>query len=528
MLQDTLVSLSLPYIMHTREEYFIGVDIGTSSSKALAFTLSGKIASQHQISLQINHPNKSQSEQNPNAVLQATTQVIRRVVKEMQYPPLAVSFSSAMHSIMAVDKKGAPLTPLLLWSDNRSHEEAAHLKRKKQAIEFYRHTGTPIHPMSPLCKLLWWRNHQKSIFDKAHKFISAQEYVFHHYFGKYIIGYSQASATGLFDHQELKWHQPALEYTSISKEKLSQLVPSTHIIKGLRSEAASQLGLDKQTSFIIGASDGCLANLGSGVIHQGEMALSIGTSGAVRITRSNPIKVSQDNQGSIFNYLLTEKEFVSGGAINNGGNVLNWYKNNFLKGGEKATGYETIIKQAMASSAGARGLLFLPYIHGERAPFWDANAKGCFFGISHQHQINDFSRAILEGICFALAQNIHIINNNMAEEINAIHVSGGFTQSKAWVQLLTDIIGKEVKVSNTADASALGAVFMGMKALGIIPEWSEIEKYFKKPIIFQPQKKDKKIYDRNYAVFSKMYAITQPLSREMSAWKDEPSKPQKP
>src|SRR5699024_1786823 len=131
MLQDTLVSLSLPYIMHTREEYFIGVDIGTSSSKALAFTLSGKIASQHQISLQINHPNKSQSEQNPNAVLQATTQVIRRVVKEMQYPPLAVSFSSAMHSIMAVDKKGAPLTPLLLWSDNRSHEEAAHLKRKK-------------------------------------------------------------------------------------------------------------------------------------------------------------------------------------------------------------------------------------------------------------------------------------------------------------------------------------------------------------------------------------------------------------
>ncbi len=517
MLQDTLVSLSLPYIMHTREEYFIGVDIGTSSSKALAFTLSGKTASLHQIALQTNHPNKNQSEQNPKDVLQATTQVIRAVVKDMKYSPLAVSFSSAMHSIMAVNKKGIPLTPLLLWSDNRSQEEASLLKKGKQALEFYRQTGTPIHPMSPLCKLLWWRNHQNKIFNKAAKFISAQEFVFHHYFGKYIIGYSQASATGLFNHQELKWHQPALAYTRISKEKLSQPVPSSHIIKGLSAEAASQLGLDKQTPFIIGASDGCLANLGSGVIHQGEMALSIGTSGAVRITRNNPIKVSRDNQGCIFNYLLTKKEFVSGGAINNGGNVLNWYKNNFLEGREKEAAYETIIKQAMASTAGARSLLFLPYIHGERAPYWDANAKGCFFGISHQHQINDFSRAILEGICFALAQNIHIINNNITEEINAIHVSGGFTHSEAWVQLLTDILGKEVQISNTADASALGAVFMGMKALGIIQEWSEIEKYFKKPIVFHPKKKDKKIYDRNYAVFSKMYAIMQPLYHEMNS-----------
>ncbi len=495
----------------SKSDYILGVDIGTSSSKALAFTLDGKVKNQHQITYKTQHPKPGYSEQKPDDILKAIIGVIHKVLKEMDQQPLCVSFSSAMHSLMAVDKKGEPISSLIIWSDARSLKEAEAFKKQKQAIDIYKHTGTPIHAMSPFCKLLWWSKNEKESFKKVAKFISIKEYVFSRFFGTYLASYSLASATGLFDHKKLTWYEPALDIIHLKKDRLSDPVSPTHLCKGLKSEYAKQTGLNKTIPFVMGAGDGCLANLGTGVTQKGEMAVTIGTSGAVRLFSNQPIK---DKEGRIFNYLLLEKEYISGGAINNGGVLLDWYRHHFLK--EDIT-YDDVLKSAFSAEAGCRGLLFLPYLQGERSPMWDAKARGGFIGITNNHEKQHFARAILEGICYSLYHSAEIIEE-ITDGIKEVYVSGGFTQSKEWVQLITDVFNKKVKVSGHGDASSVGAAILGMKAIGVIKDWKEAEKHIPITATYTPKKRQTKIYHRNFELFAKMYDTLCPAMHEIATW----------
>lgn len=498
------------------KEYILGVDIGTSSSKALAFTLQGSIAAQHQIKYRTKHPRPGYSEQNPDSLLHAITGVIRETVKLMGGQPICVSFSSAMHSLMAVDKKGDPISPLMLWSDNRSLKAASAFKKEEQAMAFYQHTGTPIHPMSPFCKLLWWKENEPDTFKSVSKFISIKEYIFSRFFGSYRIGYSLASATGLFDHQALKWYEPALDYAGIHTDKLSEAVSSTHLLKGLKPDYARQTGLEKNIPFVMGAGDGCLANLGTGVTAKGELAITIGTSGAVRIFSDKPVV---DDQGRIFNYLLMADEYISGGAINNGGLLLDWYRLQFLKMQPDELTYDEVIKEAFTAETGCKGLLFLPYLLGERAPMWDPGARGGFIGISHLHEQQHFARAIIEGICYSLYHNAGIIKKS--NPIQRIYASGGFTRSRKWVQMLTDLLGQEVNVSGQGDASSVGAAIMGMKALGIINNWAEAEQYLPVAATFKPQEEQTAIYRRNFSLYAQLYDMLKPAMHEVAEWQED-------
>lgn len=500
---------------HTNKAYILGVDIGTSSSKALAFTLDGRIKAQHQIKYRTQHPKPGYSEQNPDDLLNAVIGVIRKTVKEMEgQQPLCVSFSSAMHSLMAVDKKGDPLSQLIIWSDNRSLKEATQFKQKDLAIEIYRHTGTPIHPMSPFSKLLWWSKNEKLSFKETAKFISIKEYLFSRLFGDYLASYSLASATGLFDHQALRWYKPALDLIGIKEDRLSLPVPPTHICKGLKGDYSSQTGLQKDIPFVTGAGDGCLANLGTGVTQRGELAVTIGTSGAVRLFNNQPV---DDEKGRIFNYLLMENEYISGGAINNGGVLLDWYRIHFLKENIDTLSYDDVIRNAFSAETGCRGLLFLPYLLGERAPMWDARARGGFIGIANYHEKQHFARAIIEGICYSLYHSAKIIDQ-ITHDIRGVYVSGGFTHSKEWIQMLTDLFDKEVKVSGHGDASSVGAVILGMKALGIIDQWQEAEKHLPITATYTPQQNRTAIYRRNFDLFAKMYETLRPAMHEIAGW----------
>lgn len=504
--------------MARQKDYILGVDIGTSSSKALAFTLEGTVAAQHQIKYRSSHPRPGYSEQNPDQLLNAITGVIRETVKQMDSQPLCVSFSSAMHSIMAVDKKGDPISPLLLWSDNRSLREAEAFKNTELAIPFYQHTGTPIHPMSPFCKLRWWAKNEPDTFASAAKFISIKEYIFSRFFGQYQVGYSLASATGLFDHQALKWYEPALDYAGISASQLSEAVSSTQLIKGLKADYVRLTGLEKNIPFVMGAGDGCLANLGTGVTQKGELAVTVGTSGAVRLFSNEPV---MDENGSVFNYLLMENEYISGGAINNGGILLDWYRFHFLKLRAENMTYDEVISEAFHAEAGCKGLLFLPYLLGERAPMWDARARGGFIGISHLHEKQHFARAIIEGICYSLYHNTGILQK--MNNIRGIYVSGGFTRSRQWVQMLTDIFGQEVKVSGHGDASSVGAAILGMKALGMINNWEEAEQHLPVTATYRPEEKQTAIYRRNFALYARLYNMLEPAMHLIAEWqgKDE-------
>ena len=310
-------------------KYILGIDIGTTNTKAVAFDLQGKPVAQANSTYPFISTQPGYHELDPQVLFVAVTEVMKAVLEITASEELAcIAFSSAMHGLIAVDEKGHPLTNMITWADLRSKEYAMRLKFSELGHKLYERTGTPVHPMAPLCKLMWLRDQEPEIFTRAHKFIAIKEYVFFHFFGEFVIDHSVASSTGLFDIYNLEWNQDALNITGLNENRLSKLVKTTYIMRGLAPNYAAMLGIDANTPFVVGASDGCLAHIGSNAFEAGDVSLTIGTSGAVRMMIDKP---ALDPKQRIFNYVLTENQYLSGGALNNGGNVMQWFARNFLK-----------------------------------------------------------------------------------------------------------------------------------------------------------------------------------------------------
>lgn len=489
-------------------KYIIGVDIGTSGTKAIAFNISGTVIFSAHIAYNSIVPNPGENEIDANILLDATVKTIRRVIKNTDANEcLGIAFSSAMHSIMAIDKDAKPLTNIITWADLRSKEYSEKIRDTQRGETIYERTGTPVHPMTPLCKLMWMKDHQPDIFSAAYKFISIKEFIWFHFFGKFQVDYSIASGTGLFDIRSFNWYKDALEVAGIRENNLSTPVSTLHIETELVKKYQKKMGLPLSIPFVIGASDGVLANLGSGAISAGELALTIGTSGAVRMASAQP---KHDPKKRIFNYILTEQLYISGGPVNNGGNTIKWYVDNFMrKPTSRKKDFSTYVKEAASVPVGAGGLIFLPYLFGERAPIWDANAKAVFFGIQPNHDALHFLRAVMEGISLSLYQ-IGLSLEQTIGPAKKIYASGGFIQSSLWLQMIADIFNKEVLVMNVADASAIGAAMVGLLALGIIKDLAETKTMIKIQQTYVPDPSIHDSYMKNFPLFEKLYEKLKP------------------
>jgi gluconokinase len=444
------------------------------------------------------------SEQDPQLIFEAVLGVLGKALDNIHDKENlgAVCFSAAMHSLMAININGKPLTSLLTWADTRSRRYAALLKDTEAGKRIYLDSGTAVHPMSPLCKIAWIRNELPEVFAGTYKFISIKEFIFYKLFGQFKVDYSVASATGLFNNFTLKWNEESLSFAGIDENYLSEPVPVTHAETALLPEYVQRFNLNRQLTFYIGASDGCLAILGSGATRPDEAGLTIGTSGAIRKLSAEPL---QDKQGRLFNYLLTENLFMSGGGTNNGGIVLKWFAENILdKTFASDEAFSWFMQTAAQSPAGSRSLIFLPYVNGERSPVWDADARGVFMGVSSLHGKQDMMRAVLEGICFSLYQILQAMETN-GPAINTVYASGGFINSDLWLQMLADILNKKVIVSHAADASAMGAIFLALYALGEIKEWHETKPMVETSAVYTPDPAAHEIYLKNFRVFEKLY-----------------------
>jgi len=489
----------------------IGLDIGTSSTKAIAFGSTGEIIAEHKISYPILNPKSDYFEQDPEEIFQAVIESIAFVSNTLkankQYTLSGIGISCAMHSLIAVGEKGNPLTNCIIWADSRSKGFATQIKNSTEGHDIYMKTGTPIHPMSPLCKLAWMRENMKEIFDASYKFISIKEYVCYKLFKTYMVDYSIASATGLFNIHSLEWYLPALKVAGISSQQLSEPVPITTVLSNLDIVFADLMGLKGSIPFVIGGSDGCLANLGVNAIKPGDAAVTIGTSGAIRVMTNKP---NTDTKARIFSYLLTEDKFVLGGAVNNGGVILRWFKENFadeevsdaLKDGTDV--YDALIKKAATIPPGSDGLVFLPYLMGERAPHWNTNVKGVFFGMQLLHTKAHFIRAVLEGIIFGI-YSVGKVLEETTGDINVIFANGGFAKSSDWVQMLADVFNKKVLIAESYESAALGAAIVAFKALGIIDRFEDIGRLV--PIVDEltPNLINHHVYMKNFALFERLY-----------------------
>ena len=445
--------------------YIIGCDIGTTNVKSVAFdSVSGKIIAIHNESYEMIHPRPEWSEQNPEEIFQAACRTLQVVTKatEGNGELLGISFSAAMHGVLALDENGKHLTGLIIWADNRSSDIAFKLKASRIGKKIYENNGTPIHAMTPVCKLLWLKENEPEIYKNAYRFVGIKEYVIYRLTNKFLVDYSIASATGMFNIRELKWDEYTLKKLGLKTSKLSDAVSPYHIEK---LPANNLAGLPEGTLLVMGASDGCLANLGSGAITTGSMAVTIGTSAAVRICSDEPYT---DSLTQTFCYILDENTYIVGGPSNNGAVIFEWLMNTFFPNEE----FDTVFELASKIQAGSDGLLFYPYLLGERAPLWSSEVRGGFTGLDIQHTKPHFARAVMEGILL----NLKTIGKVLMEmqEIDTIYANGGFARSPIWVQMLADIFGKKVVLNETVETGAAGAAMMGLKAVGVYKSYTEM------------------------------------------------------
>lgn len=470
-------------------QLYIGIDIGTTATKAMVFTREGKVVDYCCISYEMHHPLPDWSVQKPAEILKAVVDCIEKLTQKIT--PQFISFSAAMQSLIAVDSDGKPLTDAILWADNRASEIAQKLRMSILGQQFYEKTGIPIHTFCPMTKILWLKEHEPEIFKNTYKFISLKEYIWHHLTGEYVIDSSMASGTGMMNIECLSWNDEILEHLGISQDKLSTIVSPTRTVKSLL----------RNHTLILGGGDGALANLGTGAMKKGRMSLTIGTSGAVRLPIVKPFI---DSKMRTQCYHLIDNQYLTLGAVNNGAIILQWLKEAILQTTES---FDELISHAQNVPAGSNGLIFVPYLLGERAPIWDASAQGTLLGITINHTKNHIIRATLEGILFGLLSITEILIPDKKErEQIIIMTSGGFTKNDVWLQIAADIFQMKVAVSQKIEGSAWGSVLIGFMAFNIESNQHDIEEK-----IFLPHKENQLVYQENFRKFSKVYEALKDL-----------------
>lgn len=480
--------------------YIVGIDIGTGSTKAIAVDLEGNVLHVSQSAYATLNPEPGYSEQVPEEIWAGFTTAINETIRHIGHQPAALSLSSAMHSFIPVADDGTALHNMITWADARSEKIAASLRASARAEDIYRTTGTPIHAMSPLCKLIWLKGNDRDLFENAHKFISIKEYIWFKLFNVFEIDYGIASATGLFDILEKAWSSDVLEIAGIAGNRLSAPV-NTGFFRQIESPALlAELGLDSSIPVIIGSSDGCCANLGSAVTADFKAALTIGTSAAVRVTSNAPV---YNFKAMTFNYLLDEKTFVCGGPLNNGGVAIDWAIEKFMNKPEPSEhDYTFFFDQIKATPAGSGGLIFVPYLTGERAPIWDTAVTANFVGIQLHHGQPHFFRSVLEGVCMAINEVLLAVEQ-ATMPIKQLNISGGFLNAPVWMQVLANVTGKKLVVVQPDDASAIGAVILAGRAL--FPGAQLEEKLSTETQTIVPDYSEHEVYKTLQPVYSRLY-----------------------
>lgn len=455
------------------KRYFLGIDMGTSSIRAVMFDEAGYQISSDSVDCSISTSFEGAAELDPefvtNAVFNASSGCITKSGVN-RHRIEAVCFSCHMHSLMLVGEHGEPLTQLMLWADTRAGREAEFIASKFDTADFYNRTGCRVrHPMYPLAKLLWIKNNHPDIFKKATRFITIKEYILFKLFGDYYADYTIAASQGYFNIHEQSWDKEILyEVLETGPEKLGTPVDCLQVLRGIRPEYAELMGLDIGTPVVVGSGDGIMANLGCGVTDDTALSSTIGTSGAVRTTVGKPLL---DPEQRTWCYSFTKDSWVAGGAINNGGLVLKWLRETFRKQFEydaAAYGenvYKLFDRFTKQVGPGSDGLIFLPYLTGERCPDWRADVRGLMHGLDYSHGRMHIVKAAMEGVMYRLYsvyEAISCLDKNAVQ----IRATGGYIRSEAWLQMQADIFNKEILVCPVIETSALGAAYLAMVAVG--------------------------------------------------------------
>jgi gluconokinase len=455
----------------------IGIDTGTTATKGIAAGVDGRLRAHVSVHYPLSVPGPGRAELDPGQLIGAAVKALNDVAaacRERGDRVLAVSLSAFLHAVVPMDAGGRPLGPLVTWADGRAAAQCEEIRAAGLATGLHGRTGTPVHPMAPLSKLAWWRATDPETLRTTPRWGGVKELILAAITdAPYLLDLSVASGTGMYDIHRRRWDPEALEITGVRAGQLAEVVPTTSRLR-LRAGVAAAAGLPADTPLVIGAADGPLANLGVGATPAGVAAVSLGTSGALRTIVDRP---TADAAGRLFCYALTEDRWAIGGAVNNAGSVVRWAGQSFAGGFERpgAEGEDAderdaaLLTEAQGAPPGSDGLLCLPYLLGERAPWWRPGLRGAYLGLRREHGRAHLVRAAVEGVC----QQLALVRDSFAAEgfpVTEVRATGGAVASELWVGVLAAALDLPVAVADTPEGTALGACLLGLHALGALPD----------------------------------------------------------
>ncbi|NUT93210.1 MAG: gluconokinase [Saccharothrix sp.] len=431
----------------------LAIDLGTTATKVIAVDRDAGVVASAEHGYPMRTTPSGEATHDPAEVWDAAVRALREVASA-GLTVRALSLTGAMHTLVGLDASFSPVTPSLSWADNRAVAEVARLRGTPAGIALHRATGTPVHTMSPLVKLAWFAARG----FRAAKWCGLKDYVSLRLTGVLATEHSSASATGLLDLASLSWHPDALAFAGVTAADLPDLHAPTDAFP-LTFEVP---GIPLGTPVVLGGGDGPMANLGVGAVVPGVAAVSLGTSGALRVVRDRP---AVDEDGRVFCYAIGGGLWVLGGAVSNGGVVARWASETF------STDLPTLLDEAARVPVGASGITALPYLLGERAPWWDADATSALIGVRREHGRAEITRALVEGVAQQLALVLDAVRS--VADVNAVRATGGAFRGDLWATVLAATLALPLEIAEDSEGSGVGAALLAWHALGALPDLTE-------------------------------------------------------
>ena len=492
-------------------KYLLAHDIGTSGDKAALFREDGTLIKSIIREYPTYYSAHGCVEQNPEEWWQAVCESTREILGYVDKNEIAaVSFGGQMMGSLCVDKNGTPLRNSIIWADTRSGKEAQYIADHYGRDEFYYTTGHRLSSSHSITKLMWIRDHEPEVYKNTYKSLNSRDHIVLKLTGVFATDYSDASGTLAYNIRKKCWADDVIESAGLDINKFPEIHSGLEVIGYVTEKAAAECGLKAGMPVVLGGGDGCMARIGSGCERPGEYNINLGTSAVNGAVCAEP---ANDPKQRIVTWCHVDPRYVSVcGTMQACGASISWMKNNLCQE-EKALAQKTgesvytyLNENAAKSPVGSNGLLFLPYLHGERSPHWNPDAKGAFIGLTMKHTANDMKHAVLEGVCMNMGLIHNIIKENVPDLPDQVIVSGGAANSPIVSQAMADIYNISMATTDLSEeAGSLGAAIVAGYGIGLYPDIGMARQFMKITKVTHPIPENVEKYKEILPVFQEAY-----------------------
>lgn len=443
--------------------YILGLDISTTATKALLIDQAGSVVAVAAAEYDYDTPHPLWSEQHPELWWQGTQASVQQVLAQAGVAGSAVvgiGLSGQMHGLVLLDAHGAVLRPAILWNDQRTQAQCDEIRRRLGAQQLIDLTGNTALTGFTAPKVLWVQQHEPAIYAQVAHVLLPKDYVRYRMSGEFACDVADGAGTLLFDLAQRTWSSAMLRALALDPAWLPTTYEGPAVTGTLTAAAATLLGLTAHIPIVAGAGDQAANAVGTGAVRDGIVALSLGTSGVVFAPTSTPV-IEPEGRLHAFCHAVPKRWHLMGVMLSAAGS-LRWYRDTFAPGCD----YTTLLEPAAKIRAGSNGLLFLPYLTGERTPHPDPLARGAFVGLTVRHTQAHLTRAVLEGVAFGLCDSLRLMSAAGLPPITQIRIAGGGTQSPLWRQILADVLQTELVQVATTEGAAYGAALLAAVGVG--------------------------------------------------------------